>query len=238
MDAVGAASDAVLVAAVRNGDTDAFETIYLRHAPAVRHTIAAVVHDRDHVDDGVQDVFVKALTRLDSLVEPDKIAAWLKAIARNVAIDGVRGRSTSDLDAFDTDVFESQNATPSELAEIRELSGLVRSALTELAPRDLEAVRLAAISERASEIAEQLGVSEASGKVILHRARRRLRLALKLEMLVRRRAGACVEFQELASGGDIAQAAKHLRGCGECQRAGSTEIRRYGTKLGPSTSPK
>lgn len=230
----GAAADAVLVQAVRHGDPDAFEHIYRRYAAVIRAVIASIDRDATRVDDGVQEVFLKALDRLDSLREADRLEPWLKAIARNVALDNVRVKPASDIDEL-AESAEAGAATPSDLAEVRELARLVRGALVELPPRDLEAVTLAGYMEATSaEIAESLGVTEGAAKVILHRARKRLRLALKLEMLVRRRTASCPEFRAQVDAGEVGAAALHLAKCETCLRAGSAELQLFGAATAPT----
>jgi len=220
--------DGDLVHAVRAGDPAAFEILYRRHAPVVRRVVAAMLRQPDRVDDAVQDVFLRALERLSTLRDADRLAPWLKAIARNVATDRVRGRVDADIDGLAGEALVATSTSLDELTEIRELSRLVRGALTELSPRDVQAVTMAGFLDSSpAEIAEALGVSVGAAKVVLHRARGRLRSALKLELLVRRRGVACVEFITLADSGELVAAARHLVHCDACQRAGSAEIRLY-----------
>jgi RNA polymerase sigma factor (sigma-70 family) len=228
--AVAEVLDEALIEAVRAGDTAAFETLYRRHLPAVRKVLFAKLGRADLVDDAIQDVFLKALQSLGTLRDPDRLAPWLKAIARNVATDRFTGRRDEAIDDLGADEPASTAPGLDEIGEVRELARLVQGAITQLSARDTEAVMLAGYLDASpAEIAEHLGVSVGAAKVVLHRARRRLRLALKLELLVRRRAGACVEFRSLADDEELVRAAKHLADCAECQRAGSVEIRLYGS---------
>lgn len=74
------------MSAAREGDRGAFGGLYDRHARMVHGILLARVPRRD-VDDLVQDVFLAALRRLDSLRDPEAFGPWLAMIARTRAMD-------------------------------------------------------------------------------------------------------------------------------------------------------
>jgi RNA polymerase sigma-70 factor, ECF subfamily len=76
--------DDVLVGRVKGGDRAAFRELYLRHARGVATAVARLVGDAD-LDDIVQDTFVRATDRLDSLRSPAHLRAWLVTIAVRIA---------------------------------------------------------------------------------------------------------------------------------------------------------
>src|SRR5271168_413877 len=78
--------DAQLVLAARGGDRAAFGELYERFGRMVHGVLLAHV-PYSEVDDLMQDVFLTALRRLDTLREPVAFAAWLLTIARNRAND-------------------------------------------------------------------------------------------------------------------------------------------------------
>src|SRR5262245_62031114 len=78
--------DAASVAAARDGDRAAFGQLYERYARMVHGVLLAKIPPAD-VDDLVQDVFIRALSRLSTLRETASFGAWLAAIARNMAND-------------------------------------------------------------------------------------------------------------------------------------------------------
>ena len=86
-----AAEDALLVAAARGGDRAAFGALYRRHARLVQAVLLARVAP-DSVADLVQDVFLHAMGRLDSLRDAAAFAPWLATIARRRAADWRRRR--------------------------------------------------------------------------------------------------------------------------------------------------
>jgi hypothetical protein len=88
-----------------------------------------------------------------------------------------------------------------------------------------------------AEVGAALGISPGAAKVVVHRARRRLRDALALRLMVRHRGGSCAQFSELHDGGQVLQAARHLRQCQICDRAVSTEVHLYDAARTVSAAP-
>jgi RNA polymerase sigma-70 factor (ECF subfamily) len=77
---------------VRRGDRDGFSAIIgACHVP-VRALLAALVHDRDEADDLAQQTFVFAYEHLKEYQVGTHFLAWLKAIARNLAMDALKRR--------------------------------------------------------------------------------------------------------------------------------------------------
>jgi RNA polymerase sigma-70 factor (ECF subfamily) len=73
--------DEVLVARCRAGDRGAFRELYLRHARYVAGAVSRWLGDDGELDDVVQDTFVRAAERLDSLRQPALVRPWLVTIA-------------------------------------------------------------------------------------------------------------------------------------------------------------
>jgi hypothetical protein len=78
-----------------------------------------------------------------------------------------------------------------------------------------------------AEVGAALGISSGAAKVVVHRARRRLRDALALRLMVRHRDVSCAQFSQLHDGGQVVQAARHLRQCPICDQAVNTEVHLY-----------
>jgi len=224
--------DAELVLAVRRGDAAAFSMLYRAHVRAVHHVVRQYTGDED-VFDVVQDVFLRALQRLGTLRDPDRFRPWLLSIARYAAIDNRRARSR--VDALDADAIDQLAATdrgPSELAELAELSELVRGCIAGLSQRDATAVVLVAqFGYSIDEVAQVFGVSHGAAKVLLHRARRRLRNALALTVLVHRQAAGCAELQAMGPD-DLLAAGRHIEDCKVCMCAAGKEVELYGVPSG------
>jgi RNA polymerase sigma-70 factor (ECF subfamily) len=86
-------TDAELVAAWLTGDQQAFAAIYERYADALYGVCSGLLRDRAAAADVVHDTFVRAASRVGQLRRPERLRAWLFAIARNVCADHVRRRT-------------------------------------------------------------------------------------------------------------------------------------------------
>ncbi len=223
------ASDLELVGRVRDGDVTAFAELYGAHVASVRSQVGRQIAGDDAVADVVQEVFARALERLDTLREPDRFRPWLLTIARNTAIDARRERDRVRW-VPDGDVAERPAADhgPDILAELAELSQLVNIALAGLSRRDL--VALVLVTTRGfspAQIGTALDVTPGAAKVIVHRARGRLRTALAMELMVRRRGSGCPEFTQLLQAGNATKAARHVRDCGRCQTLAAGDVKLF-----------
>ncbi len=231
--------DAQLVELVRAGDATAFGALYRAHAPAVYRVARERLPDVEAATDVVQETFARALASLDKLREPDRFRPWVLSIARHAAIDDRRTRSRltplGDEDAGD---LPSHDRGPEEAAELTELAELLEVCVADLSPRDASAVYLVThLGLSPAEVGAALGVSPGAAKVVVHRARRRLRDALALRLMVRRPGVPCTEFSELYDSGQLAPAARHLRCCPACGEAVSTEVHLYDACRTVSVAP-
>jgi RNA polymerase sigma-70 factor (ECF subfamily) len=130
------------------------------------HAVLLTRVRRCDVDDLVQDVFVTAFRRLDSLREPAAFGGWLAAIARNRATDHLRhARDEVELPR------SLPGGTPAEPATLEALDAIRR--LPE-AYRETLAMRLVE-GMSGAEIAERTGLTPASVRVNLHRGMKQLR---------------------------------------------------------------
>jgi RNA polymerase sigma-70 factor, ECF subfamily len=157
-----------LVDRARAGDREAFDDIYRMFAPMVHGIVLARVPG-DDVQDVVQEVFLVAYNKLDTLRETDAIGAWLVRIARNEAAEFYRrSRTTEEL----PDELTSKNNPDAEAREILETIRSMPDAYREtLILRLVEGMT-------GNEIAERTGLKPESVRVNLHRGMELLRQTL------------------------------------------------------------
>ena len=86
-------TDSDLVRAVLAGQADAFAAIYDRYADPLYGFCVSMLRNGDDAADAVQDTFVLTAQRLTQLRAPDKLRAWLYAIARREALRRIKGRT-------------------------------------------------------------------------------------------------------------------------------------------------
>ncbi len=87
--------EALLLKAVRHGEQEAFAKLYSLYAPMVHGILLARV-PWSEVDDLVQDVFLAALKKLNTLRDDAAFGAWLAMIARNRAMDFHRRKRVTE----------------------------------------------------------------------------------------------------------------------------------------------
>lgn len=167
--------DIATVIAASRGDRAALARLYERHAPMVHALLLARV-GRAQAEDLVQEVFLRAMSRLDSLKSPSAVGAWLAAIARNLAADAGRARAPHLRLASAPEPVAP--APPEPAMDIDEVLAAIRSLPD--AYRDTIALRLI---ERFTgpQIAEQLGLTHGSVRVNLCRGMKLLRERLRLD---------------------------------------------------------
>jgi RNA polymerase sigma-70 factor (ECF subfamily) len=165
--------EALLVRAVRHGEQEAFARLYSLYAPMVHGIMLARV-PWSEVDDLVQDVFLVALKKLNSLRDDAAFGGWLAMIARNRAMDFHRRKQVTE--ELNEDLA-SQNRSESDREAARVLE--VICWLPE-AYRETLVLRLVE-GMTGPEIADRTGLTPASVRVNLHRGMKLLREKLAME---------------------------------------------------------
>src|SRR5262245_7101340 len=127
---------------------------------------------RGQVEDLVQDVFLLALRRLDTLRDPARFGGWLAMIARNRATDF--HRRSRDLVELPDDLPGQSVASDVE-TEALEVLALLR----QLPEAYRETLVLRLVEDMSGpEIAARTGMTEGSVRVNLHRGMKLLRTKL------------------------------------------------------------
>ena len=162
--------EAALVAAVRSGDQDAFGRLYTQYARMVHGILLARV-PYGEVEDLVQDVFLTALRKLDTLRDAALFGPWLAMITRNRAMDYHRRKRETD----ELPETLAQHTTPH--AEANEVLDIIR----ELPEAYREPLILRFVEGMTGpEIAERTGLAPASVRVNIHRGMKLLRARLQV----------------------------------------------------------
>ncbi len=167
--------EALLVEAVRRGEREAFGQLYNMYAPMVHGILLARVPYRE-VDDLVQDVFLVALRRLDTLRESAAFGGWLAMITRNRAIDF--HRRTRETEELPEDLPQQSHAE----REAEEEAGRTLEAIRSLPEAYRETLIFRLVEGMTGpEIAARTNLTPASVRVNLHRGMKMLREKLGLE---------------------------------------------------------
>lgn len=159
--------------------------LYSRYASGVRKHLARLVGDVD-VDDLVHDVFEKAQRALSTHRTEARLSTWLYRIARYAAIDRLRSRSVRERHACAEEVDCAEvpaDDVPADHALARiQMRCCVRRLVDRLPPNQRSVVELGELRGMSDqETAHALGISVASAKIRLHRARLSLRRLMTCE---------------------------------------------------------
>jgi RNA polymerase sigma-70 factor (ECF subfamily) len=186
-------SDDALVAAIKRGDTQAFEELVLRHKQRVLAVAQRITNNREDAEDVTQESFHKAFLHLDSFQEKSRFSTWLTRIAMNEALMLLRRRrgvfevlpeSPDDGIPSGSEPFVDQSPNPEESCSQRERTRLLTEAINRLGPTIRAAILLRDIEERSvKETAQILGTSITAVKARVFQGRRKLRRTLNTGFL-------------------------------------------------------
>lgn len=152
-------------------DERAFERMFRLHYAEVTAFVRRRVTPSS-VDDVVAETFMIAWRRIDRV--PSNAKPWLFSVARNIIATRRRGdaRRKALLEKLRTSRVRVQD----QKTQIAQPSSLVVEALSQLGERDREVIVLVAWEDLTpKEAAIVIGISAASFRVRLHRAKKRLR---------------------------------------------------------------
>ena len=163
-------ADARLAAA---GDAAAFGRLYFRHAARIK-ALARRLLGQAEMEDGTQEVFVRAWHRIHQFRGESAFATWLHRLAVNALLrERERGRRhPADDTPVESLVSESPFAKDLDLE--RALATLPEGVREVVVLHDME-------SYTHAEIGRLLGVGESASKMRLHRGRSALRRLLTRE---------------------------------------------------------
>jgi RNA polymerase sigma-70 factor (ECF subfamily) len=151
-----------------------------RDGPAAWRTAFRILGNRADADECFQEACLAAL----EVSRREEVRHWrglLQRMAAARAVDRLRTRRRGKLSCSspDWDEISDGSPSPSQRAEETELTDRLRTVLAQLPPRQAEAFCLHGIEGWSyQDIAGHLAISIAAVGVLLHRARKRLRLLL------------------------------------------------------------
>lgn len=166
---------------------DQFTALVRPHISAMYRMAYRWTQNREEAEDLVQDVLTRLVTRLDELTRVEKLKPWLIKVLYRRYVDLYRRRVNSPVDHdydwhSDESPFEEQ-AVDSEDAFARlDLQRTLSRALETLDDNQRDTVLLHDVEgHSALDVADILEISVGTVKSRLHRARKKLKVALEVE---------------------------------------------------------
>jgi RNA polymerase sigma-70 factor (ECF subfamily) len=190
-----------LLAALRRGDEQAFASLVDRYHTSMVRVAQAYVATKEAAEDAVQDAWLGVIQGLDRFEARSSLKTWIFRIVMNKAMTrgGRDARSVPfstlgpDEPAFDPSSFAnsgrwagwwlSEDAVtqlPDRLVLARESRQMIDAVVATLPANQRLVITLRDIQGLSSaEVCELLDVTEANQRVLLHRARTKVRAALE-----------------------------------------------------------
>lgn len=176
-------SDDDLIRMYRNGDAEAFDTLFDRHYGSVYNFARTMLGNCDSSEEVLQETFLAVARTANSYTPRGRFRAWLMRIVRNRCLNRLEAQRVrrAALAESGLDVVEAASAEPlpPTRLEANEQTMIVRSAIAELPERQRESIALYAFEEMSyREIAEVLEMPINTIKTLIHRARANLAQAM------------------------------------------------------------
>ena len=172
----GTQNELALVCIARRGDKEALQTLLSRNWTWVRSVVYSILAGGQEVDDVMQEICLRVITRLR---EPERFRGWLAVLARRIALRHCQRRLHGPAQLADLSALAGAGSyapDPADDIERRELCGRVLEAVRRLPEKYREVFVLAHSGELTyAQIAEILDVPVTTMQIRLVRARRAVR---------------------------------------------------------------
>jgi RNA polymerase sigma-70 factor, ECF subfamily len=197
------ADDNVLLAALRSGDESAFAALVDAYSPGMLRLASTLVPSRAVAEEVVQETWLGVLAGVDRFEGRSCLKTWIYGILINTGkTRGARERRSAPISALAADAanghavdadrfFSSGTRLPGQWAQApapwpeqavlaSETRAVVATAIEQLQPAQRAVISLRDVEGwSAEETCRLLGMSEANQRVLLHRARTRVRAAIE-----------------------------------------------------------
>ena len=177
--------DAELVAQAQSGNLEAFEELVRRHSQLIYRTLTAILGNPADAQDAMQDTLLSAFKHIGGFQGRSKFSTWLVSIARNSALQRLRGRKmwrawmkafTRKRQDFRPRQVRAWQDNPEQFYSKSEMRQLVERGILGLPAIYRVVVMLRDIQQLSTdEVAQQLGLSVPAVKMRLLRGRLMLR---------------------------------------------------------------
>ena len=166
-----------LVQRAQRGDREAFGQLVIEFEPTVFAMTLRRLRNRSEAREVTQEVFLRAMRKIDQLREPERFVGWLKRIAIRLSINRAVRRPRETMTSPDT--FASVSSSPDVPLESvleNERARQVRGGLDRLRPLDRDTlIAFYFQGQSLKEMSAQSGSPIGTIKRRLHTARNRLR---------------------------------------------------------------
>lgn len=171
--------ESAAIAAVRGGDSGAYEYLVAKYGRRVLAIAVGLVRDLAEAEDLAQEAFVRAYQRIGRFRQGEPFGPWIYRIVSNLALDWLKSRKRQPPAEGVSEHLGSGDDPGRELSR-RELASRIDRAMESLPPMQQLVARLYLVEQfEHAEIARMTGLGESTVRSHLSLARARLQEALR-----------------------------------------------------------
>jgi RNA polymerase sigma factor (sigma-70 family) len=214
--------DSEVVASIVAGDPAGLAEAYDKYADDLYSYCRSLLREPADAADAVQDTFVIAASQVSRLRDPERLRAWLFAVARNACLRLLRTRTaTAPLD--DLEDQQDTSVDVAEDAERAETRALVLAAAGGLSPRERDLIVQLRHGLEIGEAASVLGITRNHAHALFSRARDHLEASMGALLVGRTGRRDCPALDSLLRDWDgqltvlmRKRLQRHIDGCAVC----------------------
>ncbi|EFV76871.1 hypothetical protein HMPREF1013_02895 [Bacillus sp. 2_A_57_CT2] len=159
--------------------------LYTCHYKRLYHICFSMTRDAYLAEDIVQETFIKAMKKAETIIDEEKAGAWLSVIARRTALDAIRRERRKAAVPMEQDMLECLGVATKQNVEQEvesdfaagEITGAVKKLTGSY--RDILLLKIdRGLKER--EIAAMLNLNPSTVKTRIFRARKQLKMMVKM----------------------------------------------------------
>ncbi len=171
-------NEQALVCAAQRGDKEALQLLFRQNWAWLKGLVYSILQNADDIDDVLQDICVRVISKIDTLREPRRFRPWLAILARRQALRYRQQKNQKHMPVqFELTDLESESSSAQLIDNIeqKEQYQLILSAVNSLPEKYRQVFVLEHINDLTyRQIAEILDVPVTTVQIRLVRARRML----------------------------------------------------------------
>ncbi|HEX3339151.1 MAG TPA: sigma-70 family RNA polymerase sigma factor [Pseudolabrys sp.] len=173
-------SDEVLISRIAGGDRLAMQVLYARHHVRVYRFVLRLVRNEATAEDLISEVFLDVWRQAGKFEGRSAVSTWMLSIARFKALSALRRRPEEELDDEKAEQIEDHADDPETALAKKDKGSALRQCLARLSADHREIIDLVYYHEKSvEEVAEIVGIPEATVKTRMFYARKKLSELLK-----------------------------------------------------------
>jgi RNA polymerase sigma-70 factor (ECF subfamily) len=180
MNSIDSRQERALIRSSIEGDSDAFESLYLHYMERIYRYIFFRVGDEAQAEDMTEEVFVRVWEALPKYkLGESRFTSWLYTIAHNLVVDHYRRRNPTSISMDEVTRYPDRRNLPERIIGRKQEFEILAHSIMQLEDLEQQVLLLRFVEELSHrEIAKIIGKSQTASRVIQHRALKALRILM------------------------------------------------------------